>query len=497
MSAALKRWRVGREVVRPAPKAPPPPSPALVRTGEVLAGLPEARVKGLEREHGNGDLMRVLETLGIAGPFRAVTPWELEGPGGERLINAGGYAALPFGEAYPPLVAFLERYLGESRWMALPQQAASPWRAALEANLVALLAREAPSHADSQVFFSSSGAEAVETALKLVRAARPKAARLINFSRAYHGKTLGALSLTPNEEFQGPFGPLLGDIVTLPYGDAQRLTDALAELGADTVAGVIVEPVQGEGGVVTPPPDFLPTLQRLKEQHGFVVVADEIQTGLGRCGALFKSVAMGLEPDIITLAKPLGGGLVPVGATLARRPIMARALGGLASKRHSNTFGGGSLAMAVALRSLEIILDEGLAARARDLGERGLARLQALRARYPGLLREVRGAGMLFALQLQPLVSPRVRVPQEILSQLGSALALRALHRGGVHACYTLNSSRTVRLTPALTMPEEVFDAMFERLERVAARAPQAWRLPLQTPPQTLSGLARLALKGG
>ncbi|ADI16012.1 aspartate aminotransferase family protein [Truepera radiovictrix] len=472
-----------------------PPS-GLVRTDEVFAGLEPARLGALERAHGNGDLVRVLEALGIAGPFVAVTPWELEGPAGERLINAGGYAALPFGEAYPPLVAFVARYLEANRWMGLPQQALSPWRGALEANLVALLAREAPSHADSQVFFSNSGAEAVETALKLVRAARPGARYLINFARAYHGKTLGALSLTPNEEFQAPFRPLLEGVVTLPYGDAQRLEDAVRKLGPDNVAGVIVEPVQGEGGVITPPAEFLPALERLRQRYGLVVVADEIQTGLGRCGALFKALAMGLEPDVITLAKPLGGGLVPVGATLARRAIMARALGGLASKRHSNTFGGGSLAMAVALKSLEIILDEDLPHRARVLGERGLARLEALQARYPGLLRAVRGSGMLFALQLQPLLSPRTRLPQELVSQLGSALALRALHRGGIHACYTLNSSRTVRLTPALTMPESVFEAMLARLEEVARRTPQAWRLPLQTPPHVLSGLARLALKG-
>lgn len=304
-----------------------PPS-GLVRTDEVFAGLEPARLGALERAHGNGDLVRVLEALGIAGPFVAVTPWELEGPAGERLINAGGYAALPFGEAYPPLVAFVARYLEANRWMGLPQQALSPWRGALEANLVALLAREAPSHADSQVFFSNSGAEAVETALKLVRAARPGARYLINFARAYHGKTLGALSLTPNEEFQAPFRPLLEGVVTLPYGDAQRLEDAVRKLGPDNVAGVIVEPVQGEGGVITPPAEFLPALERLRQRYGLVVVADEIQTGLGRCGALFKALAMGLEPDVITLAKPLGGGLVPVGATLARRAIMARALGG-------------------------------------------------------------------------------------------------------------------------------------------------------------------------
>ena len=188
--------------------------------------------------------------------------------------------------------------------MSLPQQSASAWRSALETNLIALLTFYAPSHHDSQVFFSNSGAEAVETALKFARTARPKAKYLINFTRGYHGKTAGALSLTPNEEYQAPFRPLLGNVITLPYGDAQALTDKVAELGPDKVIGVILEPIQGEGGVICPPADFLPAVNKLREK-GPLVIADEIQTGLGRCGYWFVSVAGGLDPDIITLAKPL------------------------------------------------------------------------------------------------------------------------------------------------------------------------------------------------
>ena len=172
---------------------------------------------------------------------------------------------------------------------------------------------------------------------------------------------------------------------------------------------------------------------------------------------------------------------------------MRQMLGGLGSKRHSSTFGGGSLAMAVGLKSLEIIEAEGLSERARVFGQRGLGRLQALAARYPDFFEAVRGAGMLFALQLRPVLPP-VGLSPELVSQLGSALGLRALDRAGIHACYTLNSSRTVRLTPALNMPETVFDDMFGRLER-AARQPQAGQL-LRTPPATLVKLARLALRG-
>ena len=468
-----------------------------VRTDELFGPLPARGVRALETRHGNTGMIRVLEALGMTGPHEVLSPWELRDPGGQHLIHAGGYAALPFGELYRPLVSFMQDFLARTRSQAFPTQAASSWRAALETNLVALLSRHAPSHTDSQVFFSNSGAEAVEAALKIVRAARPSAPKIVNFSRAYHGKTFGALSLTPSEDYQDAFRPLLGDVLTLPYGDTDAL-ERLLKTERGRVGALIVEPVQGEGGVRVPPPEFLPAIGTLAQRYGFLVIADEVQSGLGRCGHDFASLAAGLEPDVVTLAKPLGGGLVPVGATVARRELMGKLLGGLGGKRHSSTFGGGTLAMAVGLKSLEIIEDEGLAERARVMGERGLERLNVLTARYPDFFEDVRGAGMLFALQLRPVVPFAELWPDalggETLSQLGSALGLRTLHRHGLHACYTLNSSRTLRLTPALNMPDTLFEEMLARLERAAA-SPNSRSLR-SAPPSVLLNLAKLALEG-
>ncbi|MEM6428032.1 MAG: aminotransferase class III-fold pyridoxal phosphate-dependent enzyme, partial [Deinococcota bacterium] len=382
------------------------------------------------------------------------------------------------------------------RGQTLPQQAVSGWRAALETNLVSLLAREAPSHTDSQVFFSNSGAEAVEAALKFARATRPNARVLINFTRAYHGKTLGALSLTPNEEYQAPFRPLLGEVVTLPYGDIFAFKNALREHTPRDVNAIIIEPIQGEGGVIQPPAGYLQELGELARKHGITVIADEIQTGLGRSGNHFASLADGLEPDIITLAKPLGGGLVPVGATLARKQIVQRALGGLASKRHSNTFGGGALAMAVGLKSLELLVEQNLAARAREFGKRGLAKLQTLQQRYPEVLADVRAIGMLFALQLVPIVPAKLLGHHaELAAQLGSGLALQSFHKAGIHACYTLNSSSTLRFTPALNIPEQLFEELFTRTDKALAGHPKSWQMIPQAPLKTLLNLAQLALK--
>lgn len=469
-----------------------------ISTQEVLAGLDSKRALELDRAYGNASLIEVVRILGMAGPFTAVTPWELEDEQGVRRINAGSYAASPLGEQYPPLLEFIETFLRQNRSMHLPQQAVSEWRAALAANLVSLLASVAPSHADSQVFFANSGAEAIETAIKFVKAARPEAKYLINFTRGYHGKTYGALSLTPNDEYQAPFRPLMPFVKTLPYGDMDAFEDAVLELGPDTIAGVVLEPIQGEAGVIVPPQDFLSELGKLCQRHGILVVADEIQTGLGRSGYWFASIEWGgLEPDIITLAKPLGGGIMPVSATIARRDIYQKMLGGLLCKSHSTTMGGNALGMAIGLKSLEILVENNLAERSRQLGERGLARLQEIQQRYPQLLAEVRGFGMLLALQYQLVLNPKLAPKQAaLIGELSGFLGLRSLHLAGVQANASFNAMRTVRLTPALNMPEELFDDMLNRVEEAAASQPRAWRMLTGTPLGALSKLGNLALRG-
>jgi acetylornithine/succinyldiaminopimelate/putrescine aminotransferase len=476
------------------------PSPAQLPAGFIRAQdvldekLTPAQVRTLDQRHGNEELLFGLGLLGLAGPFSRVTPWELEDERGVRRINASGYAAVPFGEMPPVLTAFLHEFLDRNRGMALAQQSSSPWRAALGANLIRLLARELPSHADSQVFFCSSGTEAIEGALKFAKAWRPRAKFYISFSSGYHGKTLGSLSLTPNPEYQDVFRPLVPGAVTSPYGDLEALTRLVRRLGPDNVVAVVVEPIQGEGGVNIPPVDFLRGVGELCRKHGIACIADEIQTGLGRTGHWFESAAQGLDPDIVTLAKPLGGGMTAVGATLVRHAIYKKMLGGLSSKRHSNTFGGGALAMAVGLKSLEYLIEQDLPARSARLGELGLARLRAIQRQHPRLLEEVRGQGLLLALQFRPMVGmPLPGVLKELVFEATAILALRELHGAGVMANLSLSSKRTVRLTPALDMPEDVFGEMMNRVDTFAQRNPAARSLLTNTPPGVTARLAKFA----
>jgi acetylornithine/N-succinyldiaminopimelate aminotransferase len=244
------------------------------------------------------------------------------------------------------------------------------------------------------VQFLSSGSEANETALKYARlyALRRKGEgchRLLSFTGAFHGRTLGALSMTPSAKYQDPFRPLVPGTETAPYNDVA----ALERLLDRSFAGVIVEVVQGEGGLSCMSPEFARALNRLCRAHDVILIADEVQTGLGRTGALFASRALGLEPDLITLAKPLAGGL-PLAATL----IPAKVNELIHVGEHGTTFGGGPVTTAVASRVWDLVSSPGFLAAVVQKGDYLRGKLEGLGARFP-FLGEVRGRGLLLGLE--------------------------------------------------------------------------------------------------
>jgi acetylornithine/succinyldiaminopimelate/putrescine aminotransferase len=287
------------------------------------------------------------------------------------------------------------------------------------------------------------------------------------------------------------------DVIHLPFGDYDALEATIRHLGPRNVAGVVLEPIQGETGVVIPPPGYLRALGELCRFHDILVLADEIQVGLGRTGHWFESLAQGLEPDILTVGKHLSGGLVPIGVTIARRHLCRRVLAGRGCGRIGSTYSGSTLALAVALKSLEILKERDLPARAERLGAQGLQRLRALQAAHPDLLDAVRGAGLLYAMQFHPVVSPAWTLGREdLVGELSGTVGLSLLHHAGIEACLSLNDKRVVRLTPPLTIPEDLFETMLQRVERLADRNHPAWRMLLHTHLHTLIGLAEVARAG-
>ena len=328
------------------------------------------------------------------------------------------------------------------------------------------------------VFFASSGTEAVEAALKLARAATGRPGFLC-CERSYHGKSFGSLSVTANPTYQRPFGPLLPDCQAVPFGDPEALAAALQ---SRRMAAFIVEPIQGEGGIIVPPAGYLREAQKLCRAFGTLLILDEVQTGLGRTGTLFAAEHEGVEPDILTLAKSLGGGLVPLAAMLSRRDLWMKAYGSVQTfALHTSTFGGGSLAAAAGLATLEVLLEENLSAKAQARGEQLRQGLQDLCDRC-GLLRGVRGRGLMLGLEFQPThasivahfkgMDPSGNSPwlipnlDDLARTIPTTYAMQVLLQAhGIYTQVTRSNPLVLRIQPPLTISEQQVQRFLAAIE--------------------------------
>jgi acetylornithine/N-succinyldiaminopimelate aminotransferase len=309
-----------------------------------------------------------------------VRVWDVDGR--EYLDFVGGIAVSSLGHAHPALVAAVTEQVG--RLAHTSNLAMHEPGLRLAERLVELLALPA------RVFFANSGAEANECALKIARLhGRPQGrTEIVSCHSSFHGRTLGALSVTGNAAKRDPFAPLPGPVTFVDYGDVDALQ---AAVGPDTAA-FIVEPTLGEGGVVAPPPGFLAAARRICDSAGALLIVDEVQSGIGRTGHWFATQAEGVRPDVVTLAKGLGGGL-PIGACLAVGPA-----GDLfAPGDHGSTFGGNPVSCAAALAVLGTITDDHLLDNVKRVGEHLADRLHAF---DNPLVREVRGSGLWRAIGL-------------------------------------------------------------------------------------------------
>jgi len=344
----------------------------------------------------------------------------------------------------------------------------------LPAALAANLARLAPGDL-CRVFFCNSGAEAVEGALKLARAATGRT-RFIYCENSFHGKTFGALSVTGRSKYQKPFTPLLPDCVAVPFGDPEALEK---ELATEKAAAFIVEPIQGEAGIILPPPGYLSEARRLCTKYGTLLIADEVQTGLGRTGAVFACETEDIVPDVLCLAKSLGGGVVPAGAYITTDQLWKKAYGTLdKALLHTSTFGGywgNGLACAVGIAVLEVLVEEDLPGQAREKGAYLLQALQALKDKYP-LVKDVRGRGLLIGLELADAGGGLLKklsfgaLDKLAEEYLGTMVAMEMVIKHRVATIYTLNNPNVIRLEPPLVVSREQIDYAVRALESVLSR---------------------------
>jgi putrescine aminotransferase len=367
---------------------------------------------------------------------------------GRRFVDClGGYGIYSAGIKHPKIVGAVSHQL--RRMPLSSQELLDPLRGAL----AELLGELAPGDLQYS-FFISNGTDAVEGAMKLARLYTGKPG-FISTLGGFHGKSYGSLSLIGKASYRVAFEPLLQDVYFAEFGDAEEVEweiEKAEQLGMG-IAAVIAEPVQGEAGAVVPPDDYWPRLRELCDRHGVLLIADEVQTGLGRTGEMFAVDHWGVAPDIMCLGKALGGGIMPLSAfmstpkiwkVLEENPFI-----------HSSTFGGNPLACAAGIAALNVTLEEDLPGQAAAKGRYMLERLGELRSRYPDLLVDVRGLGLLIGLEFAT-------------QELGYAVAAGLFHRG-VLVAGTLINAQTIRIEPALNIPTELLDEVLAKLDETLA----------------------------
>jgi acetylornithine/N-succinyldiaminopimelate aminotransferase len=370
-------------------------------------------------------------------------PWLMTADGARYLDLGGGIAVNAFGHAHPVLVAALEaqarRLWHTSNLYHVPQQEA------LAERLVA------HTFADT-VFVTNSGAEAVECALKMARkfhhhAGRPERNRIVTFEGSFHGRTLATISAAGSEKLTKGFGPLLPGFDHVPFGDHEALQ---AAIGPETAA-ILIEPIQGEGGIRPVPEQCLRGLRALCDEHGLLLILDEIQCGMGRTGRLFAHEWAGMVPDIMAVAKGIGGGF-PLGACLATE----KAAAGMTAGTHGSTYGGNPLACAVGCAVMDLMTEDGFLFGVSRTAGRFRQGLEGLVASHPDVFESVRGSGLMLGL--------KCRVPNADVVAAGYAEHLLTVPGG----------DNVLRLLPPLNLTDAEVDEGLRRLDAAAARIGRA-----------------------
>jgi ornithine--oxo-acid transaminase len=420
----------------------------------------------------NPQMGRILRTLGFDKSWRGGEGAHLIDADGERYLDMfGGYGVFAIGRNHPEAIAAVQEVMAAGTGN-LPQLGVTLLSGVLAEQLLA----RAPGSVAAMVP-ANTGTEAVEAAIKVSRAATGRP-RILYADHAFHGLTLGSLSLNGEPIFREGFGPLLPGCDPVPFGDEQALE---RELERGDVAALVLEPVQGKG-VNLPPEGYLRRAQALCRAAGTLFVCDEVQTGIGRTGRFLALEHWGLEPDLICLAKALSGGLVPIGAVLVSRGTFEKVFDGMErAVRHGSTFGGNDLAAAAALATLRVLDGEGLVARAKRLGALLLELTSPLAERYE-VVSQVRGLGLMWAIEFGPPPGRAGRRLWETVERRQAGLFSQLItvplfHEHRILCQVAGHRMNTIKALPALCVEEaEIrrFAAALEQTIAAAERYPSA-----------------------
>ena len=367
---------------------------------------------------------------------------------GKLFIDClGGYGVYSVGHRHPRII---EAVMNQMKRQALhSQELIDPLRAMLSR----LLAMITPGDLQFS-YLGNSGTESIEGALKLARL-HTKRPGIISTTGAFHGKSLGSLTATSKSAFRKPFLPLVPGFRHVPYGDAEALEIEISSAiyTGEEIGAVILEPIQGEGGIIVPPDDYFLRVRELCDHYGILLIADEVQTGLGRTGKLFAMEHYGVIPDIMCLAKPLGGGIMPIGAFISTEEIWQEMIPN--PFIHTSTFGGNPLACAAAIASINVILEEKLPEQAAEKGAYFIPKLTELTGRYENICLETRGRGLMIGI--------------EFTSDEAGYEVAKGLFDNGILVAGTLINAKTIRIEPPLIISRDDLDRVLDVLDKVLA----------------------------
>ncbi|ERI09683.1 putrescine aminotransferase [Aneurinibacillus aneurinilyticus] len=422
-------------------------------TQEEAKWITEETVNGF-RDNVNAGFLDYRKSVTKGGQYASVE-WKDAGlncfidvNGKEYIDCLGGFGIYNVGHSNPKVVKAVKDQM--NRQPLHSQDLLDPLRAMLAKTLAMLTPGDL-----KYSFFGNSGTEAVEAALKMAKIYHSEEGRstFIATTRAFHGKSLGSLSGTAKGVFRKPFMPLVNGFRHVAFGDIDMMQKTMhaCQLVGEDVAAVIVEPIQGEGGVIIPPDDYLAKLRQLCDDYGALLIFDEVQTGMGRTGKMFCAEHYGVTPDIITLAKAFGGGVMPASATVATEKVFEKLFDN--PFLHTTTFGGNPLACAAALATINVLIEENLPQRAAEMGEYMLNGLREAAAEHGDKVLEVRGKGLLIGIEF-------------VSDEIGYEVA-KGFFDNGILTAGTLINAKTIRIEPPLTIEKEQCEKVFATFSKV------------------------------
>lgn len=379
----------------------------------------------------NPSVARLFRFMGLASVETKADGWIITDSDGREFIDClGGYGMFCLGHRHPKVVEAVKGALD-----TIPMCGEILFNRPM-ADLAERLAEITPGNLQYS-FFVNSGTEAVEGALKIARLATGRK-KYVAAQNAFHGKTYGSLTATGRDLFKKPFEPLLQNFTHVEFGNIDALEAAID----NETAAVILEPVQGEGGIIVPPAGYLTAVRALCDKYGVLMIADEVQTGIGRTGKWFGVDHEGVTPDIMALAKALGGGIMPIGSFTATPEVWD----GLIESPflHTSTFGGNQMACVAGLATLKVIEEEDLLNRGAVAGKYLKKGLEEIQKDYPLVIKEVRGLGMMIGI--------------ELTKEGAGGMLMSLMIDSNILIAYTLNNPKVIRMEPPLIMPIEVID---------------------------------------